>query len=72
MNTLFYAVLMLLVFVMGGLTGYVIALMQELLETKREINDIELRIAEHMTEIEATEEEIERLEREIKAHEDNN
>lgn len=72
MNTLFSVVFMLLVFVVGGLIGYVIALMQELLEVKREMNDIELRIAEHMTEIEATEAEIERLRREIETCEDNN
>lgn len=72
MTTLLSAVLIFLVFVVGGLIGYVIALMQELLEAKREMNDIELRIAEHMTEIEAAEEEIERLRREIETCEDNN
>lgn len=55
MSTLFSVLSMLFVFVIGGLIGYVIALMQELLEAEREINDINLRIIHLESEIEACE-----------------
>lgn len=66
MSTFLSTVLIVLALIVGGLIGYVIAVTQELLECEREMNDIQMRISEHMTEIDALNREIATLEKEIR------